>query len=1090
MKERIFPAQTLTAKATPSTLERGVKNMAEPGRGDLPPRPQAPQGGTGVAERTPRVGQVPPRLPIGGEIVAQQTAGERQRRGPVPRDQAEQIWRSYWQARGRPIDTLTFEERQTMRLGIEMGLPPLGGGAPGVPVEGGWNDALKAKMEGMNAALDVIEDEDVENQLDQLIEARKAIGELRGIPDDEKIEAFNRIGARVRELREARRNAPRRPRRDFPADRVFINEASVRVIDRGAAYASPEVQRIADEVAEALRDNRVNNTFLNQRIRLVADIVSRERTPEEAREAGRLRHYLEEIKNVLYGKTRGQYQAETGGGMYGEYKLTEDDKIRIIELAAEAAPGSSSLADLEKEFNGLFVRVDVNSDAEWRDALGPGGEIEINMFILTLQNAAESRELPSGEALTEGAKDNIRRVVRRFEMEKNLREYLHSVSYAVNSNLGIPDLARFMKGFRAGGADVAFSIKGVSTATRLYEQAMYQVMAENGGYLSYADMVNTVEGQYGKVEDLVRKQMLTYYGKNNIQDWEIGRAIALARGMGIMRGRWFEIAASGGMPKNVPLTSWWANPIIKRIAFHRQLMRFEVGKERLTMLAYPLEKRGKVWSVDEQRRLGEAGYKALFDILIKEGDKDLFLQILNPMRIGSLETQTGWRYSEDQVNLSSAVAHLLEDDLYNPLIGIGLWIEKQRGNLQHNVADDPISPEDHEKLVRRFGAEVAHFHSKGEMAEFLIVKNLRLAAKIAPLKLFNDLTSLRRDVLLRYYGPEVNTPEGVEGAILIKEGSNLRKDLSALAIVQEKLVVKRADVYKEFLEKKEQFEQRLRVGEVREEERERLVGRPPDLYQEYTDLERMIEDEFLEGGLEGGEAQKDRVLLLVRHIREEFSPAEGDGGHSRMHELVENLKEKGWKVPFIFGGTTDIPFHMFQYIKTGADSFHRRAIDWEAVDAAGSATEEYLMSISKVTKKEDLIQGLEKVYHALRGHDEGIAREHVAHLVEATALWFKKDWKARLPLGFGTIFNLVTGESSLAQVFGGREKMAWDEVELDGFLKLVHGAEIVDEHQLDELRNHVGAEGHHIAWGVGRTVVQFLIIAYILYMLKKQIEEK
>lgn len=834
-----------------------------------------------------------------------------------------------------------------------------------------------------------------------------------------------------------------------------------------AVYTDATLQGIVREVLEKLNDPRagLDYDFLNEKFRSII------RTPGE--EAEKLRSSLHELMTIHDANRVTQLRLL---GLYENIEMNPEQQAKLIQ---DVLDGNDDLID--EQFNALFAKADVNANSEFRDAIGQAGQLEIDSFLNTLTNAAETRTLPTGEALTSDQVEKLREKSRVFKQIKDLRQDLHTVAYAINSNLGIPELRKFLKHFEAKSQDVAFSMKGVSPMLHLYENAMHQVATENGGYITYEDMVDTVEGKRSKVENIVLKQaklaremkMPVFEG---MKDYEILRAISFARGMGIVMGNFFEIVAEKGMSQGVPLTSWWANPIIKRMAPFRQFMRFRQGGKNLSALAFRLDedKKGKVWTITDQKYFIENGVQDLLKQAIgRNKNVKRYLQGLNPLDVGSQWSQTAWRWAQDEEHFNLAMSRLLEHNLTNPLIGTGLWVEKQKGSLKSEENCKKI-PDMIKAVNRDFGVHFDKKTTKGDLAKLLIEQNLRLSIKITPLTLFNSLTELRYAVLHNplYVGAgQIKDPMGEDPSVM--DGSNLQKDMNMLALLQEKLSLTRLTVYETW----------------------RDGGRTtamPNLYREHADISRVIEEEFIEGHVPID--QRARLLALVENIQHAFTTVHAGEEKSPLEDLMENLKDKKWKVPYILGH--DMPYDRIQFIKNGPDSVDRRGDDWEIVDATVPLIDKYVKSLSAVHKKEDLVAGLTEIHHQLRGHDISVADELVKNLAEATMLWFRKDIRAMLPAGFGTIWGF-RGDASLAEVAGGREKMAWDRSDMDEFVNMLHGASIMDnaegEHQIEELRKHTGSTKELLIFGfggAGQTILSFMVLAYVFYMMKKQTEEK
>lgn len=885
-------------------------------------------------------------------------------------------------------------------------------------------------------------------------------------------------------------------RREYGRDREqqeqSLTQAEVNAIteDRfdAASYAGsdPRIRAIADPVGNALTTGTppVSNTFLLDQLRELRPLLARDDLPNDVRkDAERLFRELGRLKDEVVAKNTKAAELSSRGGLYGEIRMPEYQKRRLIDLAKRAHPNLqegteeqkaqalSAWLETEEMFNKYFSQADVNSSDPWGEALGDAANYEIKEFFRVLSNASESKTT----VLTEIEKDRVRETTRRLRQEMELRQYLHDLSYRVNTNAGAEDIIKAASIFRTEDADIAFRKRGVTQILHIYEQAMLQVMAQNGGYLPGTAMINTPDGKYGEVEAIVIDQAKRAKEigalPRDIADWEIRRAIALARGMGIVTARFFEIVAEHGIPKNNALNSWWANGLVKNIAFFRQVARFNAGQLQNAILGYKLEGSRGPWSTSELVQFKKMTTAEIVDNLVNEHEDERLIQMKNPMHIGSPFTQTGWRWKGDDINFASATAHLLQEDPNNPLIGIGLLIEAKRGDLAQH--DDP---------------------KKHKEAHDAIHKGLELAGEITPLKLFYNLTGLRQDVLYKYYGKDaagkykvdsarkqyIREPE--KGSIFI-ESEELQGDLKALALVQERLLNERIEAYQLFIEGPEwkRYKERIARGdEVPDSEKPKSPLETDARLKKlnFTSLVTSTDREEKEKQ----EHQAERVEKLAEHIHKEFH-----GKH--MEKLMHNLEHKGWKVPWVLG-TDDIPYAALNFSAIAGDTFKRR---WDAdigpvVQTAGLYWE-FIQNFSEFQSAGDIVKAMKKIHSTLSGHDANVANEAMRYLAEGVGKFYKKDWVTRLPAGIGTVTGFTSGKASYAQVAMGRGQMAWDELDLQAFLHHVHASGLVDHNQYDELKKRLGAEGHNLAWAMARTALPLSILAFIYMIIKEQVEE-
>jgi len=501
---------------------------------------------------------------------------------------------------------------------------------------------------------------------------------------------------------------------------------------------SDELERLIERVGSLRGDLTVNDDESRRLMSFLTD--EKTRTTEELQK-----------RQIEKERQREEAQDEyRSRGLYGEKHLTEEEKV-ILQ------GGTEKDTDVDKLFNRMFTRVDARPSDEYREAFGTAGQLEFEEFIRILQ---EARDDPTTD-------EELRRIyerrIRQYSVEQDLRQVLHNLNYGVLKGIGTEKIKDFAQGFESHFADIAFKKKGVVKALHFYEQAMLQVRAEHNGYLPNAAMLGypSKDKLEGRVEFLVRENMKRAQDIGIIEhldDWELNRAISLARGMGIMTGRLIEIAALSELPKGegAHILSLYAQDIIKDITPIRHAVgKFNIGKAKLRVLGYLMERKGGAWSTKELEDLKDS---AIVDIVngLAPDDKERFLSVLNPFRIGGLFTRTGWRYGAHPT--AAATGKLLKktddvDNSENIRIGTGMWIELQRGNL--TSVDQTARTK----------------------AETLIRKSLDEVVKNQPLKILHNIRGLRQAVLERMKDEYSNAQD-----------SKFKEDIELLTLMQEKVV--------------------------------------------------------------------------------------------------------------------------------------------------------------------------------------------------------------------------------------------------------------------------------------------------------------
>ncbi|GEM_PF-2959062 len=836
-----------------------------------------------------------------------------------------------------------------------------------------------------------------------------------------------------------------------------------------ARYTTDEVGRIAQGVQTAITNGEATSAYFRGKITELANYRrSIQGQSDRQRESDEAALLLRDVRDlgVALADRKASAIAETTTSMtsfYGEQKLTGETKrelvnlflasIQVDEQGRLTPDADEATKEFELRFNRLFAGADASPTDEWREALGQIGGMEVGEFISTLQSAATERtSFKLDRRLAQWEKDKLNEKVRELKEEQKVREFLHSISFYVNQMFGVEEVNKAMGQFKAEDASFAFSKRGVAQALRIYDRTMFEVAAKHGGYLPYEAMVQQ-HGKSGEVETLVREQMKKAVEAGvlprDMAEWEISRAISLARGMGIATGRFFEVAAQAGISQQTPLDSWWANDIIKKMAFFKQIARYNIGREANKMLFYKLEGSAPVWSTKELTEVKDAeiGKYIRYGLMENEED-DRYISMANPFNIGSIFSQTQWRYQMESMHNSGAIAALLNGYADNPIIGLGMWTEKLKRALRGQ--NEKIKPDEAVKLI---------------------AKQLDLAAEVAPLKFFHNLPWLERSVLERHYAShlpsgyrDMNTDDKLKArGDLVKE---MEGDFTALSLVEEEFIKRRTEAYKTYLGQKKAWIDR---GSPKGEEPEH-----PDLFSEqWRSLSFNI---FPEG-------QRESVKALAGHITEEFKKPE------HFNRLINDLKDKQWRVPYVLG-TDDMPFELYDWVATGGSTFKRRWGDLESASKAGDLYEQLIQQLPKARDQENIVKMLDGIYQTLRAHDEGVAREVMFRTTEGIIKFFKKDWRARLPLGVGMFIGAVGGKASYAQAGLNRSQMAWDETQSYAFIHKVRSANLIEEHHVAKLEKLTGSRSLQVGYDVGRSLSVILLGALAFYIAMRALKEE
>lgn len=776
---------------------------------------------------------------------------------------------------------------------------------------------------------------------------------------------------------------------------------------------------------------------------------SKEKDLARVRIIGKTREIMAENNQEM----RANYRAQ---GLYGERKLTAAEKSQI--------ENARKPEDVERLFNRMFDRVDSRPRAEFSAAFGSIGTFEHDEFAKTLNEAiAENKKIGSEYALDDAGRptkvtgteraDELNKIRQQFENEYTARSIIHNAYYGVLAGMDTEKVADFIDGFASGFADLAFKKSGVTQAMHFYEQAILITRESAGGYLKPTEVVGEMKtNSEGKVNELAKKLLNEANAKGllvvdengnpkkdgegnlmHLEPWEIDRASAFARGMSIVTGITIERAASSLLPPGSEAYSdQYAQRIIAELAPFRHGFKFYAGSEFSRVLAYSMHRGRGPWSTKDIEDYAELDFGKKIDVLnalVPDGKERLY-SVLNPLEIGGIFTRTGWRIGGGGATMiNDMVKGMSKDKIDEAWIGTGVQLERKRGALVNEKAKE---------------------HAAAEEAVKIQLENV---GNRTPLRILLNIRSAQEKIIDGYIDGTTINGEKID----IKQLKTPKPDKTEEGIRVDKLA-------------------KLRINQIEllQSSFEELA-----LLQETANLAKHDLDEaFMKEN-----RVSDATLDLVKRIRGVWEGGERDN-------FFKTLRDNEWKTPFTFG-TDDIPYDQYSFETSGPRSAARRWGDMKSAAAGSKALNELVSEgIEHFSNQEQVVEAMAKVYKGIKGYNEDDARKFTVRLAEGIMKFYGKDYKARLPLGMGTLMGLVTGKASYAQIVYGKGAMAWDELQLNEFTRLLRSHGMITVEQQHELQNRAGGGKKEVVWGYTRTVLPLIMMALAYYMYTQVVEEK
>lgn len=740
----------LTNEAKKPYSKSGDIFMAEVGGGEIL------QGGIKSSELSrPKV--ITPAVKPSEEASTKPFSGENPKWTPKPKVVSPEILQinleHYAKSHGTRVEELTYGERETVRLMLEMGVA---GSMAAPPSDEGISPAglgkVKNLIKEMNSEIAAYAGN--ENAIERIL--RTKYRQISGVDVGKKEEAIkNKALEEIGYQMTSEKEMQERPIATSPN----IEKEGI---------TNKKLEKAIDEINYFTNQTGVTPEFLSERFTDILNLnLTKEgesdveiKSAEDQREVviQRISDKIKALQEARKSMHDEASETQRPQGFYaGEVRLNQIEK----DLLAHATEAEEY--KIEQIFNRIYERAEARPQDSFEEALGPAGSMEQGEFFTTLSDvAAKNPNL----YIRERAANRLK----RYSAEKLLREILHNANYAVHSGSTADKLSEYIQRFEANLEDVAFSKKGVVAASHFWEQALLKVQNELGGYLT-GEVVdgNPKEKKKGRVEVLARRyfnealrmgwikgtEKLDENGKviYEMTDQEIDTAIFFARGLGIVNGTTIEIAAKSVLPqKNAKdsagrLTSLYAQDLIKDMnPFRHVVAKFNAGERRNRVLAFRMNNKRRPWLYKELKKF-DVDQEINVVNGLTDDVLDRYISVVNPFKIGGIFSRTTWRYGEDPT-VGALGGLKAKGEL--EWAGTGILIEKARGDLSGN---DKAKSTDAEKQVNIL---------------------LNKIEETQPLKLFNNLRDLREKVL------------GEMGKTM--EDEQLREDLDILIILQEKAV--------------------------------------------------------------------------------------------------------------------------------------------------------------------------------------------------------------------------------------------------------------------------------------------------------------
>lgn len=651
---------------------------------------------------------------------------------------------------------------------------------------------------------------------------------------------------------------------------------------------------------------------------------------------------------------------------------------------------------------------------------------------------------------------------------QSIREKAHDIAIIAETQ-ELKDLTAALEVFRTEMWDQAQMLPGVGAAKRVYEQAWEILRVRNNGMLPYEQIAWNPRTRRSELDTLARRlfEQLNRnpifarivdrsepQAKQHLTNLEVNRALAIARSLMLMEMRSHEHVAKSGPPTPFTeyLKSFYGEKITRGIDVVRWLIaRFRIGKDQtnktISILAVPLDyKKTFFFSRDAILR---AAWNIGPEKLVRK-----LIELMNISGAGNWMTGSFWR-----------IANLLHGDSQDP------GIQRLRRNagftmrlaMLHEAASEHVEQIIKRRARNEFKAEVLWEHEQYSDETKRMISDFVLKGF--------DTREDGRDV---HY-------EGLSE--LLKQLAR-RHPLRIAWMIKDLKLMQYRDVYNEALgraplapdEKMPDDLGRL-IAEIEED---LSVVAQARMAQNFTSEDplpfKVIEDE------ERQEHARTTAQFIYRLIDPDDAGNDTVESQNRAASFRDTLGTKEWEYAPVY---EDIPWEDLEFIKQGGRAFARKANDASASERGWSAIAELLMILPTMKNPEEIIHYLkEKVHKSFAEYNNKVANKIIFYLGWGITNFFRKDWKAELPI-FGTIYAAITGKASVAEYAYTREAMAWDERARHKFIHGLAGSAQLSPPQERILALYLGAT----PWNRASWWARGTLVAIIFSILSKSKEE-
>lgn len=1016
------------------------------------------------------------------------------------------------------------EEALQRLMGVESGgMPPEVNGVqsefklydPQDPNTKEFRRELQKRLKIIQGVLDV--NPHRANDIGWLSERITEIENMRAIPAQQRRIILDRLYRRVDFLEQNRIGLPRKVTRGEEEEAALHREKMISAkkrlqekIDR-VTQAQPGAAAIEDEDLQRIYltvdQSGLTADDVRQKLGELSDLLSQRKPDGSYRVQGSDREIASEISQVLTTKERllkfaediipnvsnedlKRYFAHLN---YSEHEAnwvlyTMASPQQLLERISAAAGG---YGEIERKIIGLFNRMFEDADANPAEAFEnyfsvfyhkPVYDAFMNRLRrawleglrhpeMIVQRVVDGRvhDIKLGEALRE--------LYERLKAEFGIREYTHNVYHILRARGELKSLAGYSNKLSSEDVDLVFAQDTkLQSAYRLFEKVITHELGWNEWEIDptwFQETVGKGDIISRRVEELLRAEYKHVNSGRGLDDWEISRAVSIARGsvFGITaialdrlgeadppRGRFGYVGYLGDR-----LLSLW-NPT------RHFYYRWWGETHKFVRLVYTeIKNRGSWREVWDRKNLVRwmSKYKNQVLTNLRQYDDEIMplIHISNLAGVGGILTRAGWRYR-------GMIDHLIQ----------GPRLPDHNLNYEAFTVEDWINTY---RNLRQAGSNFLYFWAE-ELDENIRKKNVGLwnrinqtvraagepDAIVTKQKVFQCI----RDKNPLYFVNFDNTPLRDENGKYIPNGFSQTIRGRAL--------------------------QAMGGGWSRKTARDEQVDQLEHNVMLVADSIVRLRKAFWD----------DEVTKEVSSF---LSEQELTDARAYWHSLINVINSNNMaviedfarrRIPYTLG-SEDMDFREVRFTQGGQSMVARSLNDANLL--AEKVVQplfnlhymlEQLGSTGDFKAFDDYLEGAKQGIDAVHGLDKFYEFSYRVNIL--ILRYIQKSWWGRLPLAIGTLAHL-SERVSMSQVNQGLHAFVGDEQVLaarinqlvkKGFLppheKDPDRPGVVNKYHGDKLRSEVGARPGQVLWDASRSVVPLILFFISVAAATKQVEEE